>query len=163
MKCVSIVVAYGKNRVIGSNNRLPWHLPADLKHFKELTRGNTVIMGRKTFESIGRPLTNRRNIVVTRQKEMQIPDVTTAESIEDAVSKAASDEIFIMGGEEIFRQSLHLAEKVFATEIRHTFEGDVFFPKIGSEWKETEREDHSSDDKNKYAYSFVTYEKAHIK
>lgn len=159
MKLVTIIVAYGKNRVIGSKNKLPWHLPADLKHFKEITIGHSIVMGRKTYESIGRPLPDRQNIIVTRQKEPEILGCTIAGSVEDAVDKARPPLVFIIGGGEIFRQSLEIADVVLATEIEHEFEGDVLFPELSNQWTEIYRETFKPDDKNPYAYSFVTYNK----
>lgn len=154
---ISLIVAMDKNRLIGNNNQLPWHLPADLKHFKEITTGHPIIMGRKTYESIGKPLPNRKNIIITRQPDFNAQGCIVANSIEDAVKKAGNpEEIFIIGGTEIFKQSLDLADKIYLTEIHHSFDGDTYFPNLDNKWKETERVTFNPDEKNLYPYSFVT-------
>ena len=158
---VSLLVAYARNRVIGKNNDLPWYLPADLKRFKELTTGQTVVMGRKTFDSIiarnGKPLPNRTNVVITRDSEYLAEGAEVVHTIEDALKGSA--EIFVIGGAEIFRQALPLADRIYATEIDADIEGDVYFPEIGSGWREVAREPHQADEKNQYNYAYVTYEK----
>jgi|SRR6218665_1909286 len=163
---ISIIVAVSENNVIGKDNTLIWHLPADMKFFKEKTSGHCVITGRKNYESIPekfRPLPNRTNIVITRQKEYLAPGAVVAASLEEAIEKAKAvgdPEIFIIGGAEIYRQSLRYTDKIYLTQIRHTFEGDAFFPELNpAEWKETARTAGVTDDKNKYAYDFVTFEK----
>src|SRR5688572_24314058 len=139
---ISLIVAMAENRVIGRNNQLPWHLPADLKHFKSLTTGHSVIMGRKTFESMGKPLPNRRNIVITRQANFRADGVDTAHSLEEAISLAKGDaEIFVIGGAEVFRDALNGADRLYLTLIHATIEGDVFFPEVDwSEWTLIEAE-----------------------
>ena len=163
---LSIIVAVSDNNVIGRNNDLPWHLPADLKYFKEKTMGHCVVMGRKNFESIPerfRPLPGRTNIVITRQPDYQPSGVLVAHSIDDAVEMAkrqGETECFITGGGEIFRQSVHLCDKIYLTRIHHDFEGDVFFPEINwKDWKEVSRKDIPHDEKNKYPFSFLIYER----
>jgi dihydrofolate reductase len=149
---ISIIVAVSENGVIGKEGKLPWYIPEDLKHFKQLTSGNVVIMGRKTYESIGKPLPNRLNIVITREKNSVIDGCITVNSIKDAIRKAGTDkEIFIIGGGEIYKKSLKFADKVYLTKIHQTIEGDTHFPTLSDKWKEINRED-------KNGYSFITYD-----
>jgi dihydrofolate reductase len=158
---LSILVAMARNRVIGQNNTLPWHLPADLKHFKSLTMGHPIIMGRKTYESIGKPLPGRTNIIVTKQTSFHAPGTKIANSIEEAleISKDSShtnDESFIIGGAELYQQTLKLCHRMYITEIQSDFAGDTFFPEYNhDEWQETAREMHQGDDKTDLAYHFV--------
>lgn len=158
---LKILVAFDENRVIGKNNALIWHLPADLKRFKTLTTGHVIIMGRKTFESIGKPLPNRTSIVISRQTDLQIEGVILAHSVEEAILKAKSltrEDIFIVGGSEIYALSLPLADEILVTQLHDIFEGDAFFPEISSElWEITEQERGITDDKNTYQFSYVTY------
>nr|AIA17873.1 Dihydrofolate reductase [uncultured bacterium] len=157
----SIVVAYDLNRGIGANNDLLWQrdLPADLAHFKQITSGGTVLMGLNTYESIGRALPGRQNIVVSH-KPIDIPGVTVVNSLEDAY-KAAKGEIFIIGGGSIYAQTIDDADKIYATEVQLTFpQATVFFPAMTGDWREISREHNQSDDKNKYAYDFVIYERS---
>lgn len=156
---ISIIAALANNRVIGYQNQLPWHLPADLRHFKELTLGKPIIMGRKTFESIGKPLPGRKNIVVTRDQGYQADGCVVAHSLPEALAQAgAASEVMIIGGTELFAQALPLAHCLYLTFIRADFTGDVFFPLWdAAEWEETERQDFGADEKNKYSYSFINY------
>lgn len=157
---VSIIVAVGNNNVIGKDNKLIWHLPADLKYFKSLTMGHHIIMGRKTFESIGKALPGRTSIIVSRQPTYKIPGCIVVHSLEEAVNVANNDpEIFIIGGAEIFKESLHLVNRIYLTRIYEDFEGDTFFDIDLSNWKLIFKEDHISDEKNPYNHSFCTYEK----
>lgn len=158
---VSIVVAIADNHAIGKDNKLLWHLPKDLKHFKEITTGGTVIMGRKTYDSVGRPLPNRRNIIVTRQS-ITIEGCEVVNSVEAALALCANDaEVFIVGGAEIYRQAMHLTDRIYLTIVHDNFEADTYFPEIEENiWKETERQDHEADEKNAFAYSFITLERA---
>jgi len=158
---VSIIVAIGENNAIGKNNQLLWHMPNDLKHFKEITSGRTIIMGRKTFDSVGKPLPKRRNIVVTRQ-DISIPGCEVVKSIEDGLMLCkGEDEVFIGGGAEIYRQAMHLTDRIYLTVIHKSFDADTFFPVIDKqEWKEILREDNQPDEKNAYPYSFLTLERA---
>ena len=154
-----IVVAYDKNRLIGANNSLLWQgeMAADMRHFRELTTGNVVIMGRKTYESIGKPLPNRQNIVVTRQP-LKIDGVQIVSSIKQAYEQAESGkDIFIIGGGQIYKQAINSVEQILATEVDATFQGDTYFPVLPNDWYEISRDDHHADDKNKYDYSFVAY------
>lgn len=158
-----IVAAVANNNVIGNENRLIWHLPADLKHFKELTTGHTMIMGRKTFESIGQPLKGRKTIVVTTQPDYDAQGCQLAHSIEEAIKMVKHEkEVFIAGGAEIYRQTIDLyyTRRIYLTRIYANFEGDTFFPEIDPEkWQVIEREDHQPDEKNQYSYSFLTYKR----
>jgi len=157
---VTIVVAISENNAIGKNNQLLWYLPADLKHFKNITTGHTVIMGRKTYDSVGKPLPNRRNIIITRQN-ITIEGCEVVKSIEDAlVLSAGEEEVFIVGGAEIYKQSIHLTNRIYLTVVHQKFDADSFFPEINyDEWRETEREDHQPDEKNKLRYSFITLDR----
>ena len=159
---VSLICAASQNGVIGRDNRLPWRLPADLAHFKRLTTGHHILMGRKTWESIGKPLPNRANIIITRQAKFQAEGCLVAHSLEKALALCSDDEeIFVIGGAEIYRQVLPVANKIYLTRIRQDFEGDTFLFEIDlSVWQETFRENFLPDEKNKYAYSFIAYKKS---
>ncbi|SEF75586.1 dihydrofolate reductase [Nitrosomonas ureae] len=163
--CLSILVAMAKNRVIGRNNQLPWHLPADLKHFKLLTMGQTIVMGRKTYESIGRPLPGRANIIITRQSGYEVPGATVVNSLQDALliceeSSAINNESFIIGGEKLYRQTLDICQRMYITEIQSDFEGDVVFPEFDrSNWEEIQRDKHISVNDAQIEYHFVILER----
>ncbi len=156
---VSIIVAMARNRVIGANNVLPWHLSADLKRFKALTMGHHIIMGRKTFESIGRILPGRTTVVVTRNPALRFEGALTAESLRDAIEKSSGDtEVFVIGGEAIFREAQALASRIHATEIAHDYEGDTHFPAIDcNHWREANSETFSE---GGIRGRFVTYDRA---
>jgi len=163
---ISLIVAVAENNVIGKDNTLIWHLPADMKYFKEKTTGHCIITGRKNYESIPekfRPLPNRTNIVITRQHNYHAPGAIVVSSINLAIEKAkqtGDEEIFIIGGAEIFKQSLHIADKIYLTKIYHSFEGDVYFPEIlTAEWIQTDCVKGIVDEKNKYKHDFIIYEK----
>ena len=150
---INIIVAYDKNLAIGKDNTLVWRQSADLKRFKELTSGHTVVMGRKTFESIGKPLPNRRNIVITRQ-DIKIDGVEIINSIDDI--KNIKEDIFIIGGGEIYKSFLILADRIFVTEIDCEIEADTWFSEIDmSEWVIESKSEHKSDEKNQFNYSFI--------
>lgn len=155
---VSIVVAISTNNAIGKNNQLLWHLPADLKHFKEITSGHPIIMGRKTYDLIGRPLPNRRNIVITRQSGLIIPNVEVVLSLEEAISICkAENEVFVIGGAEIYKQALAFTNTIYLTTVHQNYDADVFFPELKeNEWKEITKEYHPADEKNNVAYTFST-------
>jgi len=157
---ISAVVAISENRAIGKDNKLLWYLPNDLKHFKNITTGHTVIMGRKTYESVGKPLPNRRNIIITRQ-DIKIEGCEVVNSIKAALELCKTErEVFIVGGAEIYKQSLHLTDRVYLTVVHKQFEGDSFFPEIKkTDWTQVSREDHQPDEKNSLPYSFITYER----
>lgn len=157
----SIIAAKSDNNVIGKENDLVWHMPADLKFFKNTTKGHYVIMGRKTFESMHGPLPNRTHIIITRNPDYQVKDCFVVDHI-DAAFKIAEEqqqeEVFILGGAEIYRQTMNKADKMYITEIKAEFEGDAFFPKIDlSYWEEHKREEHEADEKNVHPYAFVEY------
>jgi len=155
---IKIIVAMSENRVIGNNNELIWKLSSDLKRFKELTTNNTVVMGRKTYESIGRPLPNRRNIIITRNLEYLVEGCEIVSSLEEALL-LTNNNCFIIGGGEIYKQSLEVADKIYLTLVHKEFEGDTQFPELGKEWATINTEDFVADDKNEYNYSFIEYER----
>lgn len=157
---ISLVVVADENNGIGKNNQLLCYLPADLKHFKNLTIGYPVIMGRKTFDSVGKPLSGRRNIIITQQ-DIEISGCEVVHSMEEAIEKCIGEErISIVGGSSIYKQSMHLATTIYLTRIHHKFEADSFFPDIDPDkWIETEKEYHEPDEKNVFPYSFITYRK----
>ncbi len=163
---VSIIAAVATNNVIGRDNQLPWHMPADLKRFKQLTSGHHLLMGRRTFESVGKPLPGRINVVITRSPDWAPPDgVAVARSLDEAISKAeaAGDpEIFIGGGTQIFEQALARANRMYITRVHAEPEGDTFFPEFDdvNEWKLVDAEHYEPDERNPYPYSFLTYERA---
>lgn len=147
---ISIIVATGQNNAIGCHNKLLWHIPEDLKRFKALTTGHAMVMGRKTYDSIGRPLPNRKNIVVSRQEGLNIDGVEVYSTLEAAL-EAAGEDAFVIGGEQIYRQTMSLAQKLYVTAVDQTHEADAFFPEINpDEWREVARE-------AREGYSFVDY------
>ena len=161
---ISMIAAVAENRVIGKDNDLVWRLPDDMKFFMQKTTDHHVIMGRKNFESLPpkfSPLPNRTNIVVTRQKDLKIEGTTVVNSIEEALSLADQNgekEAFIIGGGEIYKLGLDIADTMYLTEIKHSFDGDAFFPEYdSSQWEEVERINHPIDEKHKYEFDFVTY------
>ncbi len=163
MKNISIIVATAENRVIGLKNKIPWHLPADMKRFRMITTNQTVIMGRKTYESIveklGNPLPNRTNIILTRQKDFKADNCTVCNSLEEAVNLSVTKEIFIIGGAEIYRQALDIADNIYMTLIYFNPKGDALFPKINTEWALKEHRQFSPDGKNKHSYSFMVFKR----
>lgn len=157
---LTIIVAAGENDAIGKDNKLIWHLSDDLKRFKKLTSGHHIIMGRKTFESFPKPLPNRKHVVITRQENYQVSEgVLIANSLEDAIQISKSDaQPFIIGGGEIYKQAMTIADKLEITRVHHSFEADTFFPKIDETiWKETSKTFHGKDDDHEYAFTFLTY------
>jgi dihydrofolate reductase len=150
-----------ENRVIGVNNTLPWRLPADLRHFRQLTTGHHVIMGRRNYESIGRPLPDRTNIVVTRNRDYRAPGCEVRHSLEEALRDASGDpEVFVIGGAEIYRQALDKADRIYLTLVHADVPGDTFFPEFDArDWNEISCARHEADEKNPYACSFVTYDR----
>ena len=157
----TIIAAVGRNRALGKNNDLIWHLPADLKRFKEVTRGHHVIMGRKTYESLGRPLPNRTNIIVSRNPNFKAEGCMVVSSLEEALAEAKADQNpYILGGAQIYKQALAVADRMDLTLIDEDFEADAFFPEFSEDhWEETSRQDFEKDEKNPYDYSFVQYKK----
>lgn len=162
---ISFVVARADNGVIGRDNALPWHLPADLRHFKRLTVGKPVVMGRRTFDSIGKPLPGRHNIVMTRDRDWQAEGVTAVGNLAEAVAAAGLDprsraaEVMIIGGAAVYADALPIATRVYLTEVHDAPDGDTILPPFGADrWQEVEREDHPAED-GRPAYSFVTLER----
>ncbi|WP_455234718.1 type 3 dihydrofolate reductase [Thiogranum longum] len=158
---VSLVVAMAENRVIGRDNELPWRLSADLQHFKALTMGKPIIMGRKTYESIGRPLPGRICIVVTRDSSYTAEGCRVAHSVGQALETAAGyDEVMIIGGADLYGQLLERADRLYLTLVRAEIDGDAWFPEFDAQqWREIARESHQADEKNQYDYDFVTLER----
>ena len=159
--CICLIAALAANRVIGKNNTMPWHLPADLKRFKALTLGHPVLMGRKTYESIGKPLPGRRNLVITRNRDYSAPGCEVVHSLDAALDACPGAEvIFIIGGAELYRQALPRAQRLEFTEIHAEFDGDTRFPQFASDqWRETARECHGAEAGAPFAYDFVRYER----
>lgn len=158
---VSIIAAMDRNNLIGDNNQLPWHLPADFAHFKSVTMGKPIIMGRKTYESIGKPLPGRRNIVLSRSIDTDFEGVTCVGSFEDAVAAVAgANEVMVIGGSTIYEMLLPEVDRLYITYVDAAFEGDAWFPKIDETmWVETDSVVREADEKNIYSCRFVTYEK----
>ena len=168
---LSLIVALAQNHVIGIDNKLPWYLPNDLKYFKQVTMGKAIIMGRKTYESIGKPLPGRTNIIITRQSDYQPPgktgSVKVVSSLEEARDLAENlalingqNEAMIIGGAEIYTQALNLVDRMYMTEVHAEVEGDAYFPQFDrSQWQAGAREDFSAEGGNPYDYSFVVYER----
>lgn len=158
---ISIIVALSENNVVGVNNQLPWKLSADLKRVKGLTMGHHIIMGRKTYESIGRPLPGRVNVVISRNPDFQAAGCTRAGSLSEALTISKSDsEVFIFGGGEVFREALPMVSRIYMTKVHHRLDGDTHFPQLNPhEWEEIERAEFKADEKNEYNYSFITLER----
>lgn len=174
---ISLIVAASENNVIGRNNDLPWNLPDDLKNFRSITKGHPVVMGRKTFESIGHPLPNRKNIVVSRTWNVGEHDgYTVVASLGDAFVNfmGTDEEVFVIGGEAMFKKSIDgflpsegevlikhmVADRIYLTRVHAEIEGDVFFPELPEdEWEEVEREEHTADDRHEYAFTFLTLDR----
>lgn len=158
---LSIIVALSENNVVGINNQLPWHLSADLKRVKTLTMGHHLIMGRKTHESIGKPLPGRTNVIITRNKNYKAEGCIVVSSLQEALETSKGDsEVFIFGGGEIFREALPLVQKIYMTRVHHHVDGDTHFPQLNtSDWKEISRQDFEADEKNNFSYSFIELEK----
>ncbi|MDX2418241.1 MAG: type 3 dihydrofolate reductase [Xanthomonadales bacterium] len=160
---ISIIVAMAANGVIGRDNQLPWHLPADLKHFKQTTMGKPILMGRKTWESIGRPLPGRTNIVITRDSAYTAAGCEVVHSIDAAITAAGEqDEVMVIGGAELYRQVLPATDTIYLTRIHEAFEGDTRFPEMrDTEWHQVERVDFEADEKNSHGYSFIRLDRVH--
>jgi len=159
---ITIIAAIGKNNELGKDNDLIWHLPADLKRFKKVTTGHTIIMGRNTFESIGKPLPNRRSVIITRNKDYQQEGCEVVHSLEEAVNLVQNEQAFIIGGAQIYKESLEkgLADQLDITKVHANFEADVYFPLIDETvWEEFSKEDFEADEKNKFDFSFLQYRK----
>ena len=157
---ISIIVAMAKNRVIGANNQIPWHLPNELKMFKRLTMGHHIVMGRKTYESIGRLLPGRTTVIITRQPDYAVPGAVIAHSLADALNAAArDDEIFVIGGAAIFREALPLASRVHLTTVDAEPAGDTFMPELDTDWHERTAEEFAADKSHAYAYRYSVLER----
>lgn len=156
---ISLMVAHDPNRVIGINNELPWHIPEDLAYFKKHTVGKSIIMGRNTFESIGRPLPKRKNIVVTRNKDYHADGIQIVHDLDKAIEqgKGLHEEIMVIGGEQIFRSILPKADRLYITLVQKEFEGDTFFPEYGDEWKLVSKSDHLSS--TGIPFSYLVFER----
>ncbi|CAM1351263.1 dihydrofolate reductase [Tenacibaculum insulae] len=157
---ITIIAAIANNNALGKDNDLIWYLPADLKRFKKVTSGHHILMGRNTFESIGKPLPNRTSVIITRNNDYFKDGCLVANSIKEAIDLTDEKDAFIIGGAQIYQQALkdNLADRLDITIVHHDFEADVFFPEINMDvWKEVAREDFKADEKNKYDYSFVSY------
>jgi dihydrofolate reductase len=160
---ISIVAAMAENHVIGRHNKLPWHLPADLKHFKHLTLGKPVAMGRKTFESIGKPLPGRTNIVITSNPEYPADNCIIVHSLDEALNAATSSkELMVIGGASFYQQALPLADRMYLTLVHGSFAGDAYFPQYNEqEWQQVNRSDHGADERNPVPYSFIEMRRQH--
>jgi len=157
---ISIIAAVAGNRIIGKGNKLPWKIPADMEHFKNLTDGHTVIMGRKTFESIGRPLPGRKNVVMSRNSNFKAEGCYVIHSAAEALELAGSEEVFVMGGAELYAEFMDYAERMYITLIDEDFDGDAHFPEIDSKiWLMVSKVKGQKDEKNPYEYYFLTYVK----
>ena len=157
---ITLIAAIGKNNELGKNNDLIWHLPADLKRFKKVTTGHHILMGRNTYESIGKPLPNRTSVIITRNNNYFVDGCLVVNSLKDAIDITDGKDAFIIGGAQIYKQAMvsNLVDKLDVTIVHENFDADVFFPEIDLDiWKEVSREDFESDEKNKYNYSFVSY------
>jgi dihydrofolate reductase len=158
---ITIIAAAGENNSLGKDNDLVWHLPDDFKRFKELTSGNHILMGRKTFETFPKPLPNRTHLIITRQEEYSVPEnCFVFDSIQSAFDKVLSDnDIWIIGGGEIYKQSMGIADRIELTRVHSDFEADTFFPEIGEEWELVSEEYHPSDERHKYDFTYLTYDR----
>jgi len=161
MTRIALVVVAAENGVIGRNNSLPWRLPDDLKRFKAVTMGKPIVMGRKTYDSIGRPLPGRENVVVSRQHGLRIDGCTVRSSLRDALDGLTqAAEICVIGGGQIYTQALPLAQTIYLTRVHAALDGDTYFPVLPElQWRETHREDHAADARHEYAFSFLTLER----
>ena len=160
---LSLIVAMAKNRVIGTDGKIPWHLPNELQLFKRLTMGHHIIMGRKTYESINRLLPGRTTVIVTRQKDYAVPGAIVVHSLADAVDACAADpEIFVIGGADIFNLAMPMADRLYLTIVDANPVGDVLMPPVNAgEWKETGSESFAADERHAHAYRFTTYDRVH--
>ena len=160
---ISLVVAAANNNTIGKDGKMPWHLPADMKHFKNITWGMPVIMGRKTFESLGKPLSGRKNIVISRQPDFKAERIVIVKNFDDALFAAKqtdAKEVFVIGGGEIYRLAYENAKRIYLTRVKAEPEGDVFFPDLDpKEWFLVSEDEHTADEKQQYSYSFQIWER----
>jgi dihydrofolate reductase len=158
---ISLIVAMARNRVIGANGKIPWHLPGELKLFKSLTMGHHIIMGRKTWESIGRLLPGRTTVVVTRQRDYRVPGAIVAHTLEEGIrAGAGDDEIFVIGGAELFRDAIPLADRIYLTTVDADIPGDTTMPRFeGGEWRAEPAQVHPADERNPHGYGLVIHER----
>lgn len=159
---ISLIVAMAKNRVIGAENKIPWHLPNELKLFKSLTMGHHIVMGRKTYESIGRLLPGRTTVIVTRQRDFQVPGAIVKHSVKDALEACQRDEeLFVIGGADLFRETLPIADRLYLTVVDAEPKGDTFMPELEmNAWRETSLQSFPADDRHAHAYRFTIYDRA---
>ncbi len=157
---LSLIAALGENRAIGFRGKLPWRLPADMKHFREFTTGHAVIMGRITHESVGKPLPERKNIVISDKANYEAPGCAVASSFPDAIREAGEGEVFVIGGGRVYAEALPYADRMYLTLVHASPEADAFFPEFDEvEWRVTKTEKFPKDEKNEYAYDFINYER----
>jgi dihydrofolate reductase len=160
---ITIIAAASENNALGKDNDLVWHLPDDFKRFKELTSGNYILMGRKTYESFPKPLPNRKHLIITRQEDYQVPEncfvFDSIQSCFDEVLEFSDKDIWIIGGGEIYKQSMGIADRIELTRVHAEFEADTFFPEIGEEWKLVKEEYHTADERHKYDFTYLTYDR----
>ncbi|WP_304612946.1 dihydrofolate reductase [Parapedobacter sp. ISTM3] len=159
---ISAIVAAAENNAIGKGNELLWHLPNDLRFFKQTTSGHTVVMGRKTYESVGKPLPNRRNIVITRQADYAINGAEVVHSLDEAIQRCTGDgEVFVVGGAEIYKAALPITNRIYLTRVHATLAGDAYFPELDErEWTIVSSQHHEPDERHAFAYTFLCYERA---
>lgn len=157
---ITIIAAASENNALGKDNDLVWHLPDDFKRFKELTSGNYILMGRKTYESFPKPLPNRKHLIITRQDNYQVPEnCFVFDSISSALQSVDNADVWIIGGGEIYNQSMGIADRIELTRVNSEFEADTFFPEIGDEWELVKEEYHPVDDRHKYDFTYITYDR----
>jgi dihydrofolate reductase len=157
---ITIIAAAGENNSLGKDNDLVWHLPDDFKRFKELTSGNYILMGRKTFETFPKPLPNRNHLIITRQDNYSVPEnCFVFDTIQSAIDFTDNQDIWIIGGGEIYKQSMEIADRIELTRVHSEFEADTFFPEIGEEWKLVSEEYHPVDDRHKYDFTYLIYDR----
>jgi dihydrofolate reductase len=157
---ITIIAAAGENNSLGKDNDLVWHLPDDFKRFKELTSGNYILMGRKTFETFPKPLPNRKHLIITRQDNYSVPEnCFVFDAIQSAIDFTDNQDIWIIGGGEIYKQSMGIADRIELTRVHSDFEADTFFPEIGEEWELVSEEYHPSDERHKYDFTYLTYDR----
>lgn len=155
---ITIIAAAGENNSLGKDNDLVWHLPDDFKRFKELTSGNYILMGRKTFETFPKPLPNRKHLIITRQEDYQVPEnCFVFDTIQSAIDFTDNQDIWIIGGGEIYKQSMDIVDRIELTRVHSDFEADTFFPEIGEEWELVSEEYHPADERHKYDFTYLTY------
>jgi dihydrofolate reductase len=159
MKTISLIYAVSENGVIGLNGHLPWHLPDDFRHFKDLTLGHPIIMGSRTYEGLGRPLPGRQNIVLTQDPDYHRHGVQVAHSLDEAIDMAESDNVFVIGGAKVFQAALPRASRIYETRVHATVAGDTFFDPDLSHWLEESSQKHPADERHEYGFTYVTWER----